>query len=291
MTFDRPRRRLREMLRGSQVIFPASVADPLSARMAEEIGYPACFLAGSLAAMTTLAAPDISLIFLSELVEQTRRICRATDLPLIVDADDGFADPPRLHRAVEELAAAGAAALTIEDTLLPVPAGCSPSLVPVDEAVQKLRAVLLARRDPDLVVIARTGAAGLTGLDDAIRRARAFEAAGPDALFFTGITHLDQIREISRNVSLPILTGMIESAGPDEAVLAEAGISLYLRGHDAFAAASTAYYRTLLAEFKGDRAQAEVDADLLRTLVRTETHGKRALRALEGDQAPRPGQT
>ena len=154
MRWSGRRRAFRAILEGDGCVHPGSVWDPVSARIAEELGFEAGMLAGSTAALAVLGAPDLILLTLSELAEQARRINRAAELPLLVDADHGYGNALNVMRAVEELEAAGVAALTIEDTDLPrrFGAGAAPRLLAVEEGVGKMRAALAARRDPSLVV-------------------------------------------------------------------------------------------------------------------------------------------
>ena len=117
------RQKLRELLKGDSCIYPGSVYDPISARVAEDLGFESGMFAGSIASLTVLGAPDLIVLTLSELADQCHRICRAGELPLIVDADHGYGNALNVKRTVEELETAGIACLTIEDTLLPKPFG------------------------------------------------------------------------------------------------------------------------------------------------------------------------
>src|SRR3546814_3163199 len=178
MHWARQRDRFRAFLAGDGCIHPASVYDPISARIAEDLGFEAGMFAGSIASMTVLGAPARSLLTLSEFAAPAHRICRAGTLPLMVDADHGYGNALNAMRTVQELETAGVAALTIEDTDLPQPFGRvgDTRLLPLDEGVGKMRAALAGRQDPSLVVIGRTSAPGVTGIDDAIVRAKAYEA-------------------------------------------------------------------------------------------------------------------
>jgi carboxyvinyl-carboxyphosphonate phosphorylmutase len=133
--------------------------------------------AGSLASLTVLGAPDLVVLSLAELAEQAHRICRAADLPLLVDADHGFGNALSVKRTVEELETAGVAGLTIEDTLLPAPFGDGGKarLVSVEEGVGKMRAALAGRQDSGLVIAGRTSAVTITGLEDTLVRLKAYE--------------------------------------------------------------------------------------------------------------------
>src|SRR5476651_625220 len=185
------RRNFRELLAAPLCVETASVFDPMSARIAADLGSEVGILGGSVASLQVLAAPDFALITLSEFVEQATRIGRVAQLPFIADADHGYGNALNVMRTVEELETAGVAALTIEDTLLPEAfGGGKPRLIPLDEGVGKLRAALAARRDPALAIVGRTSAAAITGIDDAIARLSSYQRVGVDALFVAGLRSL-----------------------------------------------------------------------------------------------------
>jgi carboxyvinyl-carboxyphosphonate phosphorylmutase len=200
------------------------------------------------ASLAVLGDPDVALITLTELCEQMRRMSRASALPVLVDADHGYGNALNVRRTVQELEAAGAAGLTIEDTLLPQAFGqAKPQLISLDEGVGKMKAALDGRGDPSLVIMGRTGAISITGLDDAIARAKAYEATGVDALFFTGIKTNKELEAISAATRLPIVLG----GAPEEMTaldyLTNQRVRIALQGHAPFAAATQAVYETLKA--------------------------------------------
>src|ERR1700709_2370933 len=208
MPFRKRREKLRAILSGSACIRPGSVYDAISIRIAEDLGFEVGMFGGSVASLAVLSDPDITLITLTELAEQMRRMWRASSLPVLVDADHGYGNALNVRRTVQELEAAGAAGLTIEDTLLPQAFGQSKTqLISLEEGVGKMKGALDGRGDPSLVVIGRTGAASITSLDDAIKRARAYEPTGVDALFFTGIKDRGELEAISAATRLPIVLG------------------------------------------------------------------------------------
>src|SRR5437773_9530017 len=187
MTFQKRRDALRLILTGSRCIRPGSVYDAISIRIAEDLGFEVGMFGGSVASLAVLADPDANLITLTELAEQMRRMSRAAALPVLVEADHGYGNALNVRRTVEELESAGAAGLTIEDTLLPQAYGAEePQLISVEEGVGKMKAALDGRTDPALVIMGRTGTRGggpsPSSLDDCVVRARAYEAAGVDAL-------------------------------------------------------------------------------------------------------------
>src|SRR6201992_3674624 len=184
MTFRTRREALRAILSGSSCIHPGSVYYATSIRIAEDLGFQIGMFGGSVASLAVLGDPDITLITLTELAEQMRRMSRAAALPVLVDADHGYGNALNVRRTVQELEAAGGGGLTIEDTLLPQAFGqAKTQLITLEEGVGKMKAALDARGDPSLVIIGRTGAASVTSVDDAIVRAKAYQATGVDALF------------------------------------------------------------------------------------------------------------
>jgi carboxyvinyl-carboxyphosphonate phosphorylmutase len=252
MAFRKRREALRSILSGTACIRPGSVYDAISIRIAHDLGFGLGMFGGSVASLAVLGDPDVALITLTELAEQMRRMSRASDLPVLVDADHGYGNALNVRRAVEELETAGAAGLTIEDTLLPQPFGqTATQLIPLEEGVGKMKAALNARRDPSLVVIGRTGAASVTSLEDAIARARAYEATGVDALFFTGIKARAELEAVAAATKLPIVLGSAPEEMSDPAYLAGQRVRIALQGHAPFAAATQAVYETLKALREG----------------------------------------
>jgi carboxyvinyl-carboxyphosphonate phosphorylmutase len=247
MTFRKRREALRLILTGSICIRPGSVYDAISIRIAQDLGFELGMFGGSVASLAVLGDPDIALITLTELAEQMRRMSRAATLPVLVDADHGYGNAMNVRRTVEELETAGAAGLTIEDTLLPQAFGqTGTQLISLEEGVGKMRAALDARDDPALVIMGRTGAVSITSLDDAIARARAYEAAGVDALFLTGVKTHAELEAISAATKLPIVGGFPEEM-IDLDYLANQRVRIALQGHAPFAAATQAVYETLKA--------------------------------------------
>lgn len=252
MTFRKRRDALRSILSGSTCLRPGSVYDAISIRIAEDLGFEVGMFGGSVASLAVLGDPDIALITLTELAEQMRRMSRAAALPVLVDADHGYGNALNVRRTVEELETAGAAGLTIEDTLLPQAYGeAGTQLTSLEEGVGKIKAALDARGDPSLVIVARTGAASITSLDDAITRARAYEATGVDALFFNGIKTPSELEAVARATKLPIVLGGAPETMSDPDYLREQRVRIALQGHAPFAAAMNAVYATLKALREG----------------------------------------
>jgi carboxyvinyl-carboxyphosphonate phosphorylmutase len=268
------RARLRRVLEGDACVQPASVFDPLSARAAQDLGFEVGMLAGSVASLAVLGAPDWTLITLTELSDLVSRICRAGDgLPLVVDADHGYGNALNVMRTVEELERAGAAALALEDTILPAAYGESGSrrLVSVDEGAAKLRAAVEARQDPELVLLGRTPGPGEVDVDDCLARIRAYQETGVDGLFVVGLGGLANLEALAKEARLPLMVAGV-GAPADPARLAELGVRISLQPHLPIQAAARAAYEVLAALRRGtapadlvDRiASAEQVAELTR---------------------------
>jgi carboxyvinyl-carboxyphosphonate phosphorylmutase len=253
MAFRKRREVLRSILSGSSCIRPGSVYDATSIRIAEDLGFELGMFGGSVASLAVLGDPDVTLITLTELAEQMRRMSRASSLPVLVDADHGYGNALNVRRTVGELEAAGAAGLTIEDTLLPQVFGQPKTeLISLEEGVGKMKAALSGRSDPTLVVIGRTGAVSITSLDDAIARAKAYEAVGVDALFFTGIKARAELDALAAATKLPIVLGGAPEEMIEKDYLLSRRVRIALQGHAPFAAATQAVYATLKALRDGE---------------------------------------
>ncbi len=253
MTAHNRRSRLRAILEGEACVFPASTHDPISARIAAGIGFELGMLAGSVASMSVLGAPDIILLTLSEFAETARRIGRASDLPVIADADHGYGNALNVMRTVEELETAGIAGMTIEDTALPRPFGAdATTLLSREESVGKLKAALAARSDPGLCIFGRTGALSVTDMGDALERLRAYQDTGVDGVFFSGARTRAQIEALARVARVPLLLGGATPELLDRAFLAQHRVRVALQGHQPFAAAVAAIERTMRALRAGE---------------------------------------
>ena len=252
MAFRQRREKLRAILNAPGCIRPGSVYDATSIRIAEDLGFELGMFGGSVASLAVLGDPDIALITLTELCEQMRRMSRGASLPVLVDADHGYGNALNVRRTVQELETAGAAGLTIEDTLLPQAFGqVKTQLISLEESVGKMKGALDGRGDPSLVIMGRTGAASVTSLDDTIARAKAYETVGVDALFFTGIKARGELEAISAATKLPIVLGGAPEEMNDLAWLAGQRVRIALQGHAPFAAATQAVYETLKALREG----------------------------------------
>jgi carboxyvinyl-carboxyphosphonate phosphorylmutase len=253
MNFSEQRKNFRAVLGGSKCLSPASVFDPLSARVAEAVGYQIGMLAGSVASNTTLAAPDLIVLTLTEFADQIRRIMRVSKLSLLVDADHGYGNALNVMRTIQELEHAGVSALSIEDTSLPTRFGQaegSDELISTAEMVGKLRAAVQARQDPSLVIAGRTAALKVEGTEGAVARAKAYAATGVDAIFIIGLEELEQIEAVREAAKLPIIVGLAPASLKRED-LAARGARILLQGHQPVAAAVKALHETYTHLFNG----------------------------------------
>ena len=273
MNLTKRRENYRSILEGDKCVYPGSVFDPISARIAEDLGFEVGMFAGSIASATVLGAPDYIVLTLSEFAQQIHRICRASEISLMVDADHGYGNALNVKRTVEELETAGVAALTIEDTLLPKAYGSSgTSLISIDEGVGKMKAALSGRRDSAMVVAGRTSALSVEGVEGAIARVKAYEAVGVDAVFLAGAKTRAELEEVRSQVKLPLLLGGASGELNDKEFLASVGVKVALQGHWPFQAAIKAVYDTLKSLREGvqpqDLKDSVADSDLIAKVTR-----------------------
>ncbi|HLF04758.1 MAG TPA: isocitrate lyase/PEP mutase family protein [Dehalococcoidia bacterium] len=249
MNLTERREKFRAILEGDRCVHSASVFDPISARIAQDLGFEVIFMAGSVASGTVLGAPDLVVLTLSEFAEQIHRICRAGTAPLMVDADHGYGNALSVKRTVEELETAGVCCLTIEDTLLPLPFGSTDekNLISLEEGVGKMKAALAGRQDPSLVIAARTSALRMGGIPETVRRAKAYERAGVDALFLSGAQTREEMEAVHSAVRLPIVMAGVGEAINNLEFLGEVGVRVVGQGHLPFAASVKAVHDTLKA--------------------------------------------
>jgi carboxyvinyl-carboxyphosphonate phosphorylmutase len=233
------RKRFRAILNGTECLSPASVYDALSARVAESVGYKLGILAGSVSSNTTLAAPDLILLTLTDFADQVRRIMRVSDLSLLVDADHGYGNALNVMRTVQELEHAGVSGMSIEDTSLPIrygqPEG-QDELISTGEMVGKLKAAVAARRDPATVIAGRTAALKVEDTARTVERVKAYAACGVDCIFVIGVETVDQVKAIHDAAKLPVIVGSAPASIQRED-FAKAGARVLLQGHQPVAAA------------------------------------------------------
>jgi methylisocitrate lyase len=185
--------------------------DVLSARQVEAAGFPALYLSG-FAANAVTGEPDVGALGLDSMVSRTRDIAAAVDLPLFVDADDGYGGPAETAEAVRRLEAAGAAGLNIDDQILPRPIGAGKALVPIEAIQAKVAAARAACVNRDFLIIGRTDAMATDGPEEALRRAKAIAEAGADAVMVVYLTEAEQVRRFASSLATPLLIVVTETA-------------------------------------------------------------------------------
>ena len=244
MTHTELRQRARAILAGSECVSPASVYDALSARVAALSGFELGLLSGSIASASTIAGPDLILITLTEFADLVRRVVRAGDLTLLVDADHGYGNALNVMRTIEETEHAGVSIVGIEDTVLPTRFGAAAEeCVSIPEMTGKLRAALAARSDPSLVIAARTAAPGIEGIEATVARAKAYAATGVDAIFIVNFEDAAVVEAVHAAVDLPLVVGS-GTASADRKRLEAHGARILLQGHQPIAAAVKALRET-----------------------------------------------
>ena len=208
MTTRQQLRRLAEARRG--VLLPGAF-NALSARVVEDLGFEALYITGAGVTNMWLGLPDQGFMGLAEIADHTARIRDAVELPLLVDADTGFGNALNVYHTVRTLERAGADGIQLEDQVAPKRCGhfSGKDVISTDEAVGKIKAAVDARRDADLVIMARTDAAATQGFEAAVERAQRFAEAGADILFVEAVTQADEIRALPRRLAKPQLMNMV----------------------------------------------------------------------------------
>jgi len=251
-----PGARFRAALVEEKPLQVVGVINAYAARLAEKSGFRALYLSGGGVAAASLGVPDLGITTLEDVLIDVRRITAATDLPLLVDVDTGFGSAFNIARTVKSLIREGAGALHIEDQVQAKRCGHRPGkeLVSADEMVDRLKAAVDARIDPDFAIMARTDALAVEGLPAALARVKAYVAAGADMIFPEAVTDLALYRQFSQSAGVPILANITEFGQTPlftRAELASADVGLILYPLSAFRAMSAAalnVYQTIRSE-------------------------------------------
>ena len=205
---------LREMLAGTEPVLAPGAYDGLTARLVEKAGFEAVYMTGFGTAAALLGRPDIGLLTFSEMVDNARRIAQAVKVPVIADADNGYGNPINVIRTVREYEAAGVSAIHIEDQMAPKKCGHmeGKQVISASEMVEKVRAAVEARRSEDFVIIGRTDARAVEGIDGALERARSYRDAGADVLFVEAPQSEEEIAAVAEAFpDVPLLFNWVES--------------------------------------------------------------------------------
>ncbi len=232
MSNEARRQAWRALMRSGRLVRVPAVYDGLSARIAQEAGFPAVAFSGNAVSASLLGMPDVGMLGMSENVEHVGRIARQLDIPALCDADTGYGGVLNVVRTVQSFEAAGIAAIHIEDQVTPKRCGLLPQGIPVvgvEEHAQKIRAAVKARQSPDFWIIARTDARSMHGLEEAARRGRAYIEAGADAAIVMGANTPEELRYVASVVRAPLVTVIQETPPTTEltdALLEEVGCVL-----------------------------------------------------------------
>jgi 2-methylisocitrate lyase-like PEP mutase family enzyme len=250
------RSRLRALLVGKEILLAPGAYDGMGAKLIEKAGFPLVYATGGGIARS-MGFPDLGLLSFTEVLQRVKEIVRATTLPVIADADTGYGSAVNVIRTVKEFEDTGVAAFHIEDQIFPKRCGHyeGHSLISTDEMAGKIEAAVHARTDPRTVVIARTDARSVLGLEEAIRRARVFLKAGADAIFIEAPGKVEEVETIVKEIRAPLVYNMTESGKSPMlpiAKLAELGFRIVLFPSDLQRAFIGAGRRVLAARLKGE---------------------------------------
>lgn len=225
---------LKTKLQERRALIVPGAANALAARVIEDIGFEAAYITGAGVANTFYALPDLGFIGLTDIVQHTMAVRQAIKLPLIVDVDTGFGSPLNAFHTVQALERAGANGIQIEDQVMPKKCGHfnGKEVVSREEAVERVRAAVEAKADPNFQIIARTDSRAVLGLDEALERARLFEKAGADVVFVEAPESKEEIRAVMANVQAPqvlnlVIGGKTPTLSLDEARTVRCGMVLY----------------------------------------------------------------
>jgi 2-methylisocitrate lyase-like PEP mutase family enzyme len=204
--------RFRELLARDRIVVAPGAYDALTARLVERAGFEAVYLSGAGVSYTHLARPDIGLVTLDEMLRRAEAICAAVEIPVLADGDTGFGNAINVQRTVRAYERAGLAGIQLEDQTFPKRCGHldGKEVIDSDEMVGKVRAAVDARSDNDFVIVARTDAMATHGIEEALRRLRAYADAGADVLFADGPATLEQLTTIPRALPRAAMANMVE---------------------------------------------------------------------------------
>lgn len=202
--------KLRELIDRAEILSAPGAYDAFSAKMVEKVGFEAVYMSGFGVAASVLGMPDIGFVTMTEMVNSAKHMADAVSIPVIADADTGYGNHLNVLRTIEEYERAGVAAVQIEDQVMPKRCGHMEGhkLIPAEEMAAKIRAAVKARKDPDLVLIARTDAISAEGFDEAIRRGNLYREAGADLLFIEAPTAVEQLARIPKLINGPTLVNL-----------------------------------------------------------------------------------
>ena len=243
-------KKLRQLISQPGLIVAPGAYDAWSARLIEKAGFPVVYMTGYGVSASAIGQPDIGLLTMTEMVNVARNMVNAINIPLIADGDTGYGGILNVIRTVREYEQAGIAAIQMEDQVYPKRCGHmeGKQLVPVEEMITKLRAAVHARKSPDFIIIARTDARAVTGLQDAIARANAYAEVGADVIFLEAPESVEEMKVIAASIDRPLLANMVESGKTpflDSNALLEIGYKIIIYPVSSLYTVTKAVARTL----------------------------------------------
>jgi 2,3-dimethylmalate lyase len=243
-------KKLRQLISQPGLIVAPGAYDAWSARLIEKAGFPVVYMTGYGVSASAIGQPDIGLLTMTEMVNVARNMVNAINIPLIADGDTGYGGILNVIRTVREYEQAGIAAIQMEDQVYPKRCGHmeGKQLVPVEEMIAKLRAAVHARKSPDFIIIARTDARAVTGLQDAIARANAYAEVGADVIFLEAPESVEEMKVIAASIDRPLLANMVESGKTpflDSNALLEIGYKIIIYPVSSLYTVTKAVARTL----------------------------------------------
>jgi carboxyvinyl-carboxyphosphonate phosphorylmutase len=285
---------LRKLIAGRETIVALGAYDALTARIIEQAGFPAVYMTGFGTAAALLGRPDVGLLTMSEMVDNARRMAQAVDVPLIADADTGYGNPLNVIRTVQEYELAGASAIHIEDQVTPKKCGHmeNKQVVAASEMVEKIHAAIEARTSPDFMIVARTDARAVEGLDSALRRARMYREAGADILFVEAPQSEQEVARVASELAdAPLLFNFAEGGKTPPIPLdrlKELGYRIVIFPIGALLAATTAV-RKLAAEIKAHGTPIALLSEMISFKEFNQTIGLSEVQQLEHRFSSRTG--
>lgn len=205
-------KKLRELLAAKEILVAPGAHDVLTAKVIEKTGFSAVYMTGYGQAASHLGTPDVGLLTMTEMLARANNFASAVDIPVIADGDTGFGNAVNVMRTVRQYEMAGVAAIQLEDQVAPKKCGhmTGRQVIPMEEMVGKIKAAVEARQNPDFVIIARTDARTIHGIEEAIRRGKAYEEAGADVIFIESPESVEEMKMITSSFKVPVLANMVE---------------------------------------------------------------------------------
>ncbi len=242
---DSSGKKFRKLVAESKPLQIVGTVNAYSAIMAEKVGHQSIYLSGGGVAASSLGVPDLGITTLSDVLEDAKRITQATSLPLLVDVDTGWGGALDIARCVRDMTSSGVAAIHIEDQVAQKRCGHRPNkaIVSTNEMLDRIKAAVDAKTDPNFVIMARTDALALEGIESAVDKATAFAEAGADMIFPEALNTIEQYRDFSDSINVPILANITEFGQTplfSKEELSEAGVDMILYPLSAFRAMSKA---------------------------------------------------